>query len=101
MHKNDDFVPPSSPSLKYYKELQIIDDEFPPVVKEKKKYPRKVGRFECDLCGRILKTNRSLSQHLLLHSKSYQFVCEVSFIKILILILLKYNFLELWREIYN
>lgn len=78
LHKNDDYVPPPSPSLEYYKELQVVDvnDEFP-AVKEKKKYPRKSGRFECDLCGRVLKTNRSLSQHLLLHSKNYQFICEV------------------------
>lgn len=80
LHKDEEFLPPSSPNLKYYKKLEVVDEEVP-VVKERKKYPRKVvtGRFECDLCGRILKTSRSLSQHLMLHSKYYQFICEVSF----------------------
>lgn len=43
----------------------------------KKKYVKKVGRFECDLCGRIFSFARSLTTHLLLHTKDYRFVCEV------------------------
>ncbi|KAG5675918.1 hypothetical protein PVAND_005777 [Polypedilum vanderplanki] len=90
LHKDEGFLPPKSPDKSYYKELEIdeteksqirLDEETGIITtsaeeKEKKKYVRKKGRFECELCGRIFSLARSLTQHLLLHSKTYRYVCE-------------------------
>jgi predicted nucleic acid-binding Zn ribbon protein len=89
LHKDESFLPPKSPDKAFFKELEIdetenqmrLDEETgiitaAAVEKEKKKYIRKKGRYECDLCGRIFSMARSLTQHLLLHSKTYRYVCE-------------------------
>lgn len=92
IHKNEEFVPPKSPNRIFFKELDIVEtevrlDEETGIItedgaeKEKKKYVRKKGRYECDLCGRVFSLARSLTQHLLLHTKTYRFVCEVSKIR--------------------
>lgn len=94
LHQNDQYIPPLSPSMDYYNEVEVVE-ESDSIIKEKKKYPRKVGSFECDLCGRILKSNRSLSQHLLLHSKIYQYVCEVK-----LLLHLTFFFISLLKNIF-
>ena len=96
IHKNEEFIPPKSPNRSFIKELKVEDEESSEMAllddqtgfitskpseeeKEypKKKYVKKTGRYECDLCGRIFKFSRSLTVHLLLHTKDYRFVCEV------------------------
>jgi hypothetical protein len=91
MHTHEDYVAPKSPK---YKPLELVaedeadhlDEETGLITirekekKPRKRYPRKTGRYECDLCGRILKTSMSLNQHFLLHSKIYRYVCEVKLI---------------------
>lgn len=44
--------------------------------KVKKKYKRKKGAFECDLCGKILCTVKSLESHLMLHSNTQRYICH-------------------------
>lgn len=91
LHTTEEYIEPRSPK---YKPLDLVTEDIPEhldeetglivptaIVKEKKprkRYPRKTGRYECDLCGRILKTSTSLNQHFLLHSQIFRYVCEVS-----------------------
>lgn len=82
IHQGEEFIPPKSPSKELFQDLGIKDEAFEPVLDEttgllvswnrprKKKYPRKKGRFECDLCGRIFTTVRSLKIHLDLHTSN-------------------------------
>lgn len=49
---------------------------------KKKKYPKKIIHYECNLCGRTLNSSKSLSTHMMLHSNVYQFICEVSYLLI-------------------
>jgi len=93
IHKNEEFIPPKSPNRSYIKELKVednaeislLDDQTGFITSKplegeectKKKYVKKVGRFECDLCGRVFSFARSLTTHLLLHTKDYRYVCEV------------------------
>lgn len=107
LHSKEQYVPPKSPDRSFVKELDIEDDEEetrldeqtgliiskPAVENPKKKYIKKTGRYECDLCGRIFNFAKSLTTHLLLHTKDYRFVCEVNFfmIKIAITKLFKEN----------
>lgn len=94
LHTNEGYVAPKYPKVKPQEPNLVLDDdaeclkldeETGLVVstskdkKPRKKYPRKTGRFECDLCGRILRTSASLNQHFMLHSKIYRYVCEVKF----------------------
>jgi len=41
------------------------------VKSERKKYVRKTGKFECDLCGRYFTTIRSLKIHMTLHTSRF------------------------------
>lgn len=79
IHQNEEFIPPKSPNKELFQDLGVKDESIEPVLDEatgmlvtwsrpRKKYPRKKGRFECDLCGRIFTTVRSLKIHLDLHT---------------------------------
>ncbi|CAG9799151.1 unnamed protein product [Chironomus riparius] len=94
IHKNEKFIPPKSPNRTFIKELKVednadvalLDDQTGFITSKteeenecikKKKYVKKVGRFECEFCARIFSFARSLTTHLLLHTKDYRFVCEI------------------------
>lgn len=51
----------------------------------KKKYPRKTGRFECDLCGRIFTTLRSLKIHMDLHTSKFNIPAVLTSVLIIFL----------------
>lgn len=96
LHTTEEYIAPRSPK---YKPLELVTEDIPEHLdeetglivssakekKSRKRYPRKTGRYECDLCGRILKTSTSLNQHFLLHSQIFRYVCEVSSIFVLII----------------
>lgn len=95
IHQGEEFIPPKSPNKELFQELGIKDEAVEPVLDEttgllvswnrprKKKYPRKKGRFECDLCGRIFTTVRSLKIHLDLHTSNTRFDLRINILLIL------------------
>ncbi|CRL00844.1 CLUMA_CG014095, isoform A [Clunio marinus] len=82
------FIPPRKLQLDQ-QQLELLEsndetkdpvlDEFTGLIvkytTQKKRYPRKTGRFECDLCGRVFTTLKSLTMHMDLHTNSHRFVC--------------------------
>lgn len=83
-HKGEKFIPPNFPNRDFLDNPEDRDEINEPsldattglmTVKSehmKKRYPRKTGRFECDLCGRIFTTLRSLKIHMDLHTSKLQ-----------------------------
>lgn len=83
-HKDEKFVPPNllnrSVFLSVLNDAESRDESNEPSLdastglmsvayeQRRKKYPRKTGRFECDLCGRVFTTLRSLKIHMDLHT---------------------------------
>jgi hypothetical protein len=82
IHSDEKFQPPRAADLSIFPKIGENDETLEPTLDEmtgmlvtgppRKKYPKKTGRFECDLCGRIFTTVRSLKSHMDLHTSEFR-----------------------------
>lgn len=93
LHSDEEYVPPKSLNPELFKDLGDQDEvdgvlqlneetglwfQSPvKVMKPRRRYQLPKGRFECDFCGRLFTTMRSLKNHLDIHMDNFKYVCAV------------------------